>query len=93
MSTLAQRIKGIKMIWMLGCLIISTFINHGAGFRCSLGWGTRIYNGNKADPRKHFIDIHIFVLIENLLLYFKDSWPWIVSIQVRDYPFFDADFP
>ena len=55
------------MIWILGCLIISIFINHGAGFRfkCSLGERIRIYNGNKADPRKHFIDIHIFVLIEN----------------------------
>jgi len=38
------------MIWMLGCLIISTFINHGVGRnRCSLGSQTRIWYGNEAD--------------------------------------------
>ena len=68
MSTLAQRIKGIKMIWMLGCLIISTFINHGVGkSNCKLpkGPGTRIWNGNEAKARKYFIDIHISFSIGN----------------------------
>ena len=56
MSTLAQRIKGIKMIWMLGCLIISTFIQHGVGRTpCSLGTNTRIWYGNEAAARKYFI--------------------------------------
>ena len=57
MSSLTQFIKGIKMIWMLGCLIISTFIQHGDG-SCSLGTNTRIYYGNEAVPRKYFINIH-----------------------------------
>ena len=68
MSTLAQRIKGIKMIWMLGCLIISTFISHGVGkSNCKLpqGPGTRIWYGNEAKARKYFINIHISFSIGN----------------------------
>ena len=66
MSTLAQRIKGIKMIWMLGCLIISTFIQHGFGRTpCSLGTNTRIWYGNEAAARKYFINIHTFFSIGN----------------------------
>ena len=68
MSTLAQRIKGVKMIWMLGCLIISTFINLGVGKSdCKLpkGQGTRIWYGNEAKARKYFIDIHISFSIGN----------------------------
>ena len=56
------------MILMLGCLIISTFINHGVGkSNCKLpkGPGTRIWNGNEAKARKYFIDIHISFSIGN----------------------------
>ena len=58
MSILTQGIKGLKMIRMLGCLIISTFINHGVGFRphkCDLGNNNRVFNGNTAEPRNYFI--------------------------------------
>ena len=51
------------MIWILGCLIISTYINHGLGirFECSLRGNTRIYGGMEAGKRKYFIKIHIFI--------------------------------
>ena len=66
MSILTQGIKDIEMIWMLGCLIISTFINHGVGrSRCSLGSPTRIWYGNEAAPRKYSIIIHNFFSIGN----------------------------
>ena len=58
MSILTQSIKDIKMIWMLGCLIISTFINHGVGFRfdkCDSIANTRVFNGNTAEKRNYFI--------------------------------------
>ena len=56
------------MIWMLGCLIISTFISHGVGkSNCKLpqGPGTRIWYGNEAKARNYFIDIHISFSIGN----------------------------
>merc|ERR1712179_414528 len=75
---MGQRIKGIKMIWTLGCLIISIFINYGVGIsppgriNCSLGQTERIYSGFEA--KEH-------------------SWPWIVSMQIWIGDWKGLDFP